>query len=162
MAFAFSDEHYPDEVTYLRRNINYSTEQVAFGLDTDPLTSGIIAGFEGVYIAGQLVPSAGIMIYPTKSFQLADEKYPVKDFILNNIFEKIAGRKVKRIRLLTPRQVIPDEIVTKLEEIAGKDNVTDIQSPLQKIKNLRNENETRLSEDAVLCHLSCIARHAGP
>lgn len=148
VAFAFSDEHYPGDVAYLGGNINYSIEQVAFGLGPNPLTSGIIAGFEGVYLAGQLAPRAGIMVYPTESLQLADEKYPVQGFTLQNILEKIAGRKVNRIGLLTPRQIIPDGIVTKLEEIAGKDNVTDVQLPFQKIKNLKSENEMRLTEDA--------------
>lgn len=148
VAFAFSDEHYSGDVPYLGGNINYSIEQVAFGLGPDPLTSGIIAGFEGVYIAGQLAGRAGIMIYPTESLQLADEKYPVEGFTLKEILEKIAGREVRRIGLLTPRQVIPDAMVASLEEIAGKDHVIDTQLPFQAVKNLKSENEMRLIEDA--------------
>lgn len=148
IAFAFSDEHYSGDVPYLGGNTNYSIEQVAFGLGPDPLTSGIIAGFEGVYLAGQLASRAGIMIYPTESLQLADEKYPVEGSSLQDILEKIAGRKVIRIGLLTPRQVIPDAIVTRLEEIAGSENVIDTQLPYQKIKNHKSENEMRLTEDA--------------
>ena len=148
VAFAFSDEHYSGDVPYLGGNINYSIEQVAFGLGPDPLTSGIIAGFEGVYIAGQLAGRAGIMIYPTESLQLADEKYPVEGFTLKDILEKIAGKGVRRIGLLTPRQVIPDSIVASLEEIAGKDNVIDTQVPFQAVKNLKSINEMRLIEDA--------------
>ena len=75
VAFAFSDEHYSGDVPYLGGNTNYSIEQVAFGLGPDPDVSGIIAGFEGVYIAGQLASRAGIMIYPTDSLQLADEMF---------------------------------------------------------------------------------------
>ena len=148
VAFAFSDEHYSGDVPYLGGNINYSIEQVAFGLGPDPSTSGIIAGFEGVYIAGQLAKRAGIMVYPTESLQLADEKYPVEGFSLEDILETIAGRNVKRIGLLSPRQVIPDGIVANLEEIVDKDNVIDTQVPFQKVKNLKSANEMRLIEDA--------------
>ncbi len=148
VAFAFSDEHYSGDVPYLGGNINYSIEQVAFGLGPDPYTSGIIAGFEGVYIAGQLASRAAIRVYPTESLQLADEKYPVEGFSLKDILEIIAGRKVKRIGLLSPRQVIPAGIVANLEEIAGKDNVIDTQEPFQKVKNLKSDNEMKLIEDA--------------
>jgi Xaa-Pro aminopeptidase len=148
VAFAFSDEHYSGDVPYLGGNTNYSIEQVAFGLGPDPYTSGIIAGFEGVYIAGQLAKRAGIMIYPTESLQLADEKYPVEGFSLKDILETIAGRKVNRIGLLSPRQVIPDGVVANLEEIVGMENVVDTQIPFQKVKNLKSANEMRLIEDA--------------
>lgn len=148
VAIAFSDEHYSGDVPYLAGNINYSIEQVAFGLGPDPLTSGIIAGFEGVYIAGQLAKRSGIMVYPTESLQLADEKYPVEGFTLKDILEKIAGRKIARIGLLTPRQVIPDGIVSNLEDIVGKQNVIDSQIPFQKVKNLKSDNEMKLIEDA--------------
>ncbi len=148
VAFAFSDEHYSGDVPYLGGNINYSIEQVAFGLGPDSRTSGIIAGFEGVYIAGQLAARAGIRVYPTESLQLADEKYPVEGFTLKDILEKIAGREVRRIGLLTPRQVIPDGIVANLEEIVGEDQVIDTQVPFQAVKNLKSDNEMRLIEDA--------------
>ncbi len=148
VAFAFSDEHYSGDVPYMGGNTNYSIEQVAFGLGPDPYSSGIIAGFEGVYIAGQLAKRAGIMVYPTESLQLADEKYPVEGFTLKDILERIAGREVNRIGLLSPRQVIPDGIVASLEEIAGKNNVIDTQVPFQKVKNLKSSNEMRLIEDA--------------
>ena len=147
-AFAFSDEHYSGDVPYLGGNTNYSVEQVAFGLGPDPMTSGIIAGFEGVYIAGQLAPRAGVPIYPTESLQLADEKYPVEGFSMGDILEKIAGREVKRIGLLTPRQVIPDGIVANLAQIVGPENVVDAQVPFQEIKNLKSDTEMKLLEDA--------------
>ncbi|HQG63639.1 MAG TPA: M24 family metallopeptidase [Bacteroidales bacterium] len=148
VAFAFSDEHYSGDVPYLGGNINYSIEQVAFGLGPDPLSSGIIAGFEGVYIAGQLASRAAIRVYPTESLQLADEKYPVEGFSLKDILETIAGHKIRRIGLLSPRQVIPAGIIANLEEIAGKDNVIDTQGPFQKVKNLKSDNEMKLIEDA--------------
>jgi Xaa-Pro aminopeptidase len=148
VAFAFSDEHYSGDVPYLAGNTNYSIEQVAFGLGPDASTSGIIAGFEGVYIAAQLANRAGIRVYPTESLQLADEIYPVEGFSLESILETIAGNKVRRIGLLTPRQVIPDGIVSNLEDIVGKENVVDTQIPFQKVKNLKSANEMRLIEDA--------------
>ena len=148
VAFAFSDEHYSGDVPYLGGNTNYSIEQVAFGLGPDPMTSGIIAGFEGVYIAGQLAPRAGVPIYPTESLQLADEKYPVEGFSIGDILSKIAGREVKRIGLLTPRQVVPDGIVANLEQVVGAENVVDAQLPFQEIKNVKSDAEMKLLEDA--------------
>jgi Xaa-Pro aminopeptidase len=148
VAFAFSDEHYSGDVPYLGGNTNYSIEQVAFGLGPDAATSGIIAGFEGVYIAGQLAPRAGVMVYPTESLQLADEKYPVEGFSLGDILARIAGRRVRRIGLLSPRQVVPAGVVANLEAIAGRGNVVDAQLPFQRIKNLKSDDEMRLLADA--------------
>jgi len=148
VGFAFSDEHYSGDVPYLGGNTNYSVEQVAFGLGPDPDRSGIIAGFEGVYIAGQLAARAGVTIYPTESLQLADEKYPVEGCSLAEILQAIAGGVVKRVGLLTPRQVIPDGIVSHLEDIVGAANVVDVQLPFQRCKNLKSDNEMRLLEDA--------------
>ena len=148
VAFAFSDEHYSGDVPYLGGNTNYSVEQVAFGLGPDPDRSGIIAGFEGVYIAGQLAARAGVAIYPTASLQLADEKYPVEGYSLAAILEQIAGTAVKRIGLLTPRQVVPAGIVANLEDIVGVANVIDAQVPFQRRKNRKSDNEMRLLEDA--------------
>ena len=148
VAVAFSDEHYSGDVPYLGGNTNYSIEQVAFGLGPDPRRSGIIAGFEGVYIAGQLAARAGVPVYPTESLQLADEKYPVEGFSLDEILQRIAGREVKRIGLLTPREVIPAGVVSNLEAIAGPERVVDVQLPFQKIKNLKSDDEMRLLKDA--------------
>ncbi len=158
VAFAFSDEHYSGDVPYLGGNTNYSIEQVAFGLGPDPARSGVIAGFEGVYIAGQLAPRAGVAVYPTESLQLADEKYPVEGYSLGEILKTIAGRQPRRIGLLTPRQVIPDGVVANLEEIVGPGNVVDTQEPFQRIKNRKSDNEMRLIEDAA--YVSSLALRA--
>ena len=147
-AFAFSDEHYSGEVPYLGGNTNYSVEQVAFGLGPDPFRSGIIAGFEGVYVAGQLAPRAGVAVYPTESLQLADEKYPVEGFTLKDILKKIAGKEPRRIGLLTPRQVVPESVVAHLESLVGAQNVVDVQRPFQQVKNLKSDAEMKLLEDA--------------
>jgi hypothetical protein len=148
VAFAFSDEHYSGDVPYLGGNTNYSIEQVAFGLGPDAARSGIIAGFEGVYIAGQLAPRAGVCVYPTESLQLADEKYPVEGFSLKDILKKIAGKEVRKIGLLSPRQVIPEGIVAHLEKLVGAKNVVDAQVPFQQVKNLKSDDEMRLLEDS--------------
>jgi Xaa-Pro aminopeptidase len=155
VAFAFSDEHYSGDVPYLGGNTNYSIEQVAFGLGPDPIRSGIIAGFEGVYVAGQLAPRAGAAVYPTESLQLADEKYPVEGFSLKDILEKIAGKKLQQIGLLTPRQVIPESVAAHLESLVGPGNVVDVQRPFQEIKNLKSDAEMKLLEDAAhVCSLA--------
>ena len=158
VAFAFSDEHYSGEVPYLGGNTNYSIEQVAFGLGPDAFRSGIIAGFEGVYVAGQLAPRAGVAVYPTESLQLADEKYPVEGFSLKDILHKIAGKEPRRIGLLTPRQVIPEGVVAHLESLVGPQNVVDVQRPFQQVKNLKSDAEMKLLADAA--YVSSLALRA--
>jgi len=76
LGFVFCDEHYSGDVPYLFGNTNVSIEQVAGALGPDEQTSGIIAGFEGVYIAGQLAEHGGTAFtrpnpcsLPTKSIR---------------------------------------------------------------------------------------------
>jgi len=152
IGFAFSDEQYSGDVPYLFGNTNVAVEQVAGGLGPSQLgTSGIIAGFEGVYVAGQLAGRGGVPVYPTESLQLADEIYPVAGYALEDILEKIAGKKVNRIGLLTPRQVLPAGVVDNLVTIVGDPaNVVDAQEPYQKVKNLKSDREMALLRDASL------------
>lgn len=150
VGFVFSDEHYSGDVPYLFGNTNVAIEQVAGAVGPDDLnTSGIIAGFEGVYVAGQLAGHGGTVVYPTESLQLADEIYPVEGFSLKDILHRIAGKEVQRIALLTPRQVLPAGILAHLEQIVGgPENVIDAQEAYQKIKNLKSDNEMALLRDA--------------
>jgi Xaa-Pro aminopeptidase len=150
VGFVFSDEHYSGDVPYLFGNTNVAIEQVAGAVGPDDLgRSGIIAGFEGVYVAGQRAGRGGAVVYPTESLQLADEIYPVEGFSLKDILNRIAGRQVRRIALLTPRQVIPAGLLAHLERIVGgPENVVDAQEPYQKIKNLKSDHEMALLRDA--------------
>lgn len=148
VAFAFSDEHYSGDVPYLGGNTNYSIEQIAFGLGPDASRSGVIAGFEGVYIAGQLAPRAGVTVYPTESLQLADEIYPVEGFSLSDILNTIAGKEVESIGLLSPREVVPESVVRNLEAIVGREHVIDLQPAFQAVKNLKSDAEMALIKDA--------------
>jgi hypothetical protein len=146
----FSDDHYSGDVPYLFGNTNAAIEQVAGAVGPDDLNkSGIIAGFEGVYVAGQRAGHGGTVVYPTESLQLADEIYPVEGFSLKEILDRIAGKEVRRIALLTPRQVLPAGVLANLEEIVdGPQNVIDAQEAYQKIKNLKSDNEMSLLRDA--------------
>ena len=150
VGFVFSDEHYSGDVPYLFGNTNAAIEQVAGAVGPDDLhKSGIIAGFEGVYVAGQLAAHGGTVVYPTESLQLADEIYPVEGFSLKDILDRIAGKEVRRIALLTPRQVLPAGILANLELIVGgPENIVDAQEAYQKIKNLKSDGEMALLRDA--------------
>jgi hypothetical protein len=149
LGFVFCDEHYSGDVPYLFGNTNVSIEQVAGALGPDEETSGIIAGFEGVYIAGQLAEHGGTRVYPTESLQLADEKYPVEGFALEDILAGVAGKAVNRIALMTPRQVVPAGVLANLETIVGgPENIVDAQEPYQRIKNLKSDDEMQLLRDA--------------
>ena len=150
VGFVFSDEQYSGDVPYLFGNTNTAIEQVAGAVGPSGLdTSGIIAGFEGVYVAGQLAGHGGTVVYPTESLQLADEIYPVEGFLLGDILNRIAGKQVERIALLTPRQVLPAGVLSNLEQIVGgPGHIVDAQVAYQKIKNLKSDNEMSLLRDA--------------
>ena len=67
-----------------------------------------MAGLEGGYVAEQLAFRSGAAVHKAELLQLADEKYPVKAEKLDDILVAAnGGRRVARIALLTPRQVMP-------------------------------------------------------
>src|SRR5262245_51927325 len=143
----FSDQHYCGDVPYLGGNTNVSIEQVAGVIG--PNGFHIVAGLEGGYIAEQLAERAGAKVHKVELLQLADEKYPIRAERLESVFEEAAGgKKVDRIALLTPRQVIPDGLVNYLERLVGPNNVVDAQSVYYKIKYEKSDAEMRLIRDA--------------
>ncbi len=146
VGFVFSDEHYNGDVPYLGGNTNIHVEQVAGAIGKTGFH--IIAGLEGGYIAEQLAPRAGVKVHKVEMLQLADEKYPVKAERLEDVLEETADKKVDRIALLTPRQVIPSEIVEYLESVYGKENIVDAQEIYYKIKYIKSDIELRLIKDA--------------
>jgi Xaa-Pro aminopeptidase len=146
VGFVFSDEHYDGDVPYLGGNTNISIEQVAGAIG--PTGFHIIAGLEGGYVAEQLAPRAKAKVHKVELLQLADEEYPIKAEKLEDVLEETAGKTVRRIGLLTPRQVIPDGIVGYLEDWVGRDNVIDAQELYYRIKYEKSEIEMALIRDA--------------
>jgi Xaa-Pro aminopeptidase len=144
--FVFSDEHYDGDVPYLGGNTNISIEQVAGVIGRTGFH--IVAGLEGGYIAEQLAPRANAPVHKVELLQLADEKYPINAERLEEVVEAAAGRKVDRIALLTPRQVIPDGVVGYLEGLFGAENVVDAQDLYFRIKYEKSDHEMRLIRDA--------------
>ncbi len=144
--FVFSDEHYDGDVPYLGGNTNVSIEQVAGVIG--PTGFHIVAGLEGGYIAEQLAPRAKAPVHKVELLQLADEKYPIDAERLEDVIETAAGRRVDRIALLTPRQVIPDGVVGYLEGLFGAENVVDAQELYFRIKYEKSDDEMRLIRDA--------------
>jgi Xaa-Pro aminopeptidase len=143
----FSDQHYCGDVPYLGGNTNISIEQVAGVIG--PNGFHIVAGLEGGYIAEQLADRAGAKVHKVELLQLADEKYPIRAERLEAVLDEAAGgRKVDRIGLLTPRQVIPDGLVNYLEQLVGEPNVVDVQPLYYKIKYEKSDSEMRLIRDA--------------
>lgn len=143
----FSDQHYCGDVPYLGGNTNVSIEQVAGVIGSNGFH--IVAGLEGGYIAEQLADRAGAKVHKVELLQLADEKYPIRAERLEAVLEEAAGgKKVDRIGLLTPRQVIPDGLVRYLESLVGRDNVVDAQPLYYKIKYEKSDAEMRLIRDA--------------
>lgn len=144
--FVFSDEHYDGDVPYLGGNTNITIEQVAGAIGKTGFH--IIAGLEGGYVSEQLATRANARVHKAELLQLADEKYPIRAERLEDILEETAGGKVRRIGLLTPRQVIPSGIVAALEKIVGPHNVVDAQELYQRIRYEKSDIEMALIRDA--------------
>ena len=146
VGFVFSDEHYDGDVPYLGGNTNVSIEQVAGVIG--PTGFHVAAGLEGGYIAEQLAHRANAKVHKVEMLKLADEEYPVEAERMEDVIEEAAGRKVRQIALLTPRQVVPAGIVEYLEDLYGKENVVDCQELYYKVKYIKSDNEMRLLRDA--------------
>jgi Xaa-Pro aminopeptidase len=146
VGFVFSDEHYDGDVPYLGGNTNIGIEQVAGVIGKSGFH--IIAGLEGGYVAEQLAPRGKSVVHKVEILQLADEEYPIDAERMEDAIEAAAGGKVYRMALLTPRQVIPDSIITYLEQLYGVENIVDEQTLYYKIKYEKSDNEMRLIRDA--------------
>src|SRR6476620_11715488 len=148
IGFVFSDEHYDGDVPYLGGNTNITIEQVAGVIGKDGFH--IIAGLEGGYVSEQLATRANAKVHKVELLQLADEKYPIRAERIEDVLEQAAGKKVRRIGLLTPRQVIPCGIVDYLEQLVGEENVVDAQELYQRVRYEKSDIEMRLIRDAAV------------
>ena len=149
VGIVFSDEHYCGDVPYLGGNTNVTVEQVAGAMG--PTGFHIIAGLEGGYVAEQLSPRAKAFVHKAELLQLADEQYPVAAERLEDILAAAAGKPMKRIgriALLTPRQIVPASLVAYLEGLVGKKNLVDAQDLYFRIKYEKSAVEMRLIRDA--------------
>ncbi len=146
--FVFSDEHYDGDVPYLGGNTNITIEQVAGAIGKNGFH--LIAGLEGGYVSEQLASRANSKVHKVELLQLADEKYPIRAEQLEEVLEETAGRKVRRLGLLTPRQVVPSGIVAALEKIVGPENVVDAQELYQRIRYEKSDIEMALIRDAAV------------
>jgi len=144
--FVFSDEHYNGDVPYLGGNTNLTIEQVAGVIGINGFH--LVAGLEGGYVSEQLASRANARVHKVELLQLADERYPIRAERLEDVLEEAAGKRVNRIGLLTPRQVVPDGVVSQLEKIVGKDNVVDLQEAYQRIRYEKSDIEMALTRDA--------------
>ncbi len=142
----FSDQHYNGDMPYLGGNTNITIEQVAGVIGETGFH--IIAGLEGGYVSEQLAKRASAKVHKVEMLKLADEEYPINAEKLENVIEEAAGKKVKRIGLLTPREIIPYRFIKYLEDIYGNENVIDVQEIYYKIKYEKSDNEMRLIRDA--------------
>jgi hypothetical protein len=148
VGFVFSDEHYDGDVPYLGGNTNITIEQVAGAIGKDGFH--LIAGLEGGYVSEQLAPRANARVHKVEILQLADEKYPIRAERLEDVLDAAAGKKVRRIGLLTPRQVVPAGIVTALEKLVGPDQLIDAQELYQQLRYEKSDIEMTLIKDAAI------------
>ena len=148
LGFVFSDEQYCGDVPYLGGNPNITIEQVAGVIGKKGFY--IIAGLEGGYVAEQL---ARAKVQKVGLLQLADEKYPIKAKRLEDVIETATGKKitqVKKIGLLTPKQVIPTAITDYLYDLFGKSKVIDAQPLYYQIKYEKSDIEMQLIRQACI------------
>ncbi|MHA1337409.1 MAG: M24 family metallopeptidase [Promethearchaeota archaeon] len=127
IGIVFSDEHYCGDVPYLGGNINISIEQVAGVIGKTGFH--IVAGLEGGYV----------------------EEYPIEAEKLEDIIEAAADKKIneiKKIALLTPKQIIPASIIEYLYNIFGSEKVIDAHELYCKIKYEKSDIEMKLIEQA--------------
>ena len=148
VGFVFSDEHYDGDVPYLGGNTNITIEQVAGAIGKNGFH--LIAGLEGGYVSEQLAPRANTKVHKVELLQLADEQYPIRAEKIEDVLDLTAGKKVRRVGLLTPRQVLPCGVVDSLEKIVGKENVIDTQEYYQRIRYEKSNIEMALIRDAAV------------
>ncbi|MHA1273169.1 MAG: M24 family metallopeptidase [Promethearchaeota archaeon] len=149
IGIVFSDEHYCGDVPYLGGNINISIEQVAGVIGKTGFH--IVAGLEGGYVAEQLANRAGAKVHKVELLKLADEEYPIEAEKLEDIIEAAADKKIneiKKIALLTPKQIIPASIIEYLYNIFGSEKVIDAHELYCKIKYEKSDIEMKLIEQA--------------
>ncbi len=151
IGFVFSDEHYCGDVPYLGGNTNISIEQVAGVIGKNGFH--IIAGLEGGYVAEQLAHRANAKVHKVELLQLADEKYPITAERLEDVIEIASGKKIseiKKIALLTPKQVIPAAITEYLYDLFGKSKVVNAQDLYYRIKYEKSDIEMQLIRQACI------------
>lgn len=148
IGFVFSDEHYDGDVPYLGGNTNITIEQVAGAIGKNGFH--LVAGLEGGYVSEQLALRANAKVHKVELLQLADEKYPVRAERLEDVLDDTAEKEVRRIGLLTPRQVIPAGILSALEKVVGSGNVVDAQELYQRIRYEKSDIEMALIRDAAV------------
>jgi Xaa-Pro aminopeptidase len=148
VGFVFSDEQYDGDVPYLGGNTNITIEQVAGAIGRTGFH--LIAGLEGGYVSEQLAPRANAKVHKVELLQLADEKYPIHAERLEDVLHETAGKEIRRVGLLTPRQVIPSGIVAALQKIVGPGNVVDAQELYQRIRYEKSDIEMTLIRDAAI------------
>ncbi|MHA1830255.1 MAG: M24 family metallopeptidase [Candidatus Helarchaeota archaeon] len=149
IGFVYSNEHYNGDVPYLGGNTNITIEPVAGIIGKKGFH--IIAGLEGGYVAEQLAFRSGSKVHKVELLQLADEKYPIEAETVIDVIEDASGkniREIKKIGILTPRQVIPAGIIDYLHDNFGSSSIIDAQEIYYKIKYEKSEIELKLIEQA--------------
>lgn len=151
LGFVYSDEHYCGDVPYLGGCTNISIEPVAGVIGKNGFH--ILAGLEGGYVAEQLSGRSGAKVHKVEILKLADEEYPVKAEMVEDVIEETCSKKPLKIGLLTPRAVIPVSIYDYLVQyMGGAEYIVDAQEIYFKIKYEKSDAEMLLLEQSsIIC-----------
>ncbi len=148
-AFVYSDEHYNGDVPYLGGCTNITIEPIAGVIGKNGFH--VLAGLEGGYVAEQLTGRSGVQVHKVEMLKLADEEYPVEAERVEDVIEAAAGRKPRRIGILTPKEVFPVSLYTFLKAYVGDDGeLVDAQDLFYKIKYEKSDSEMALIAQASL------------
>ncbi|MCL2708035.1 MAG: hypothetical protein FWF03_02845 [Defluviitaleaceae bacterium] len=145
--FVYSDEHYCGDVPYLGGNTNITIEPVAGLIGANGFH--LLAGLEGGYVAEQLALDLGTFVHKLEMLKLADEEYPVEAERLSDVIEECCGKKIEKIALLTPREILPVAMRDSLAEYFGDPSaIIDMQELYYKVKYEKSDEEMALLSQA--------------
>ena len=145
----YSDAHYNGDVPYLGGNTNVAIEPVAGAVG--PGGFHIMAGLEGGYVAEQLAGRSGCTVHKVEMLKLADEQYPVEAEQVDQVICQAAGRRPRRIGILTPLEVLPASFHRWLVDfMGGPQNVVNAQQDYYRIKYEKSDREMELVRQASL------------
>ena len=144
--FVFSNEHFHGDVPYLGGNTNIQVEQVAGVIG--PNGFHIIAGLEGGYAVEQLAWRADAPVHKVEMLKLADEEFPIDAEHPEEVFETACGKMPRRIALLSPREVVPVQMVDFLQDHFGPDSLIDAQEIYGRIRYEKSDAEMELTRDS--------------
>jgi Xaa-Pro aminopeptidase len=143
LGIVYSNEHYCGDVPYFAGNRNITLEPVAALIGAGGLH--LLAGLEGCYAARQFAGRSGAVIHKVEMMQLSDSEYPIEAERLEDVLEFAAGKRPRRIAILSPGTVICSALKDFLRGYVGPEGeLLEAQEALYRVKYEKSDEELRL------------------